>query len=236
MLNLQSVRSHQLESVPYRWGLVDNLFDAGDARSLTATYPCDHFKLVAGHDGEKGFEFEARALIVMGGNTVAYADELSEAWRALAADLLSPDYRAAISGLTGCDLTEAPMEVNVHHYGPGCSLGAHTDFPEKLATHVLYFNDSWNRSDGGCLRILRSGDLADVAAEISPIVGNSAVLVRSEKSWHAVSSVVSDSPRSRRSMTVTFYRPGSVSAMWPSGDATPLHRYSGGSGLLPHST
>jgi hypothetical protein len=26
-------------------------------------------------------------------------------------------------------------------------------------------------------------------------------------------------------MTITFYRPGSVSTMWPPGDATPLHAY-----------
>ena len=49
------------------------------------------------------------------------------------------------------------------------------------------------------------------------IVGNSSVLVRSEKSWHAVSRVAESSRCSRRSVTVTFYRPGSVSTMWPPG-------------------
>jgi hypothetical protein len=49
--------------------------------------------------------------------------------------------------------------------------------------------------------------------------------VRSDNSWHAVSPVVRDSPISRRSVTVTFYRPGSLSSMWPAGDTTPLHRY-----------
>jgi SM-20-related protein len=130
-----------------------------------------------------------------------------------------------MSVLTGYDLTETPLEVNVFHYGPGCSLGAHKDLPDKLVTHVLYFNRSWNRSDGGCLNILGSKNLADLVTEVLPIVGNSAVLVRSEESWHAVSSVVNDCAFSRRSVTVTFYRPGSVSTMWPPGDAEPLHRY-----------
>ena len=40
------------------------------------------------------------------------------------------------------------------------------------------------------MNILRSADLADVAAEILPIVGYSSVLVRSDNSWHAVSRVV----------------------------------------------
>lgn len=131
----------------------------------------------------------------------------------------------AMTTLTGCDLAQAPMEVNVFHYGPGGSLGPHRDLPEKLVTHVLYFNRSWNPTDGGCLSVLRSADPADVVAEIAPLVGHSSVVVRSENSWHAVSRVVNDSGHSRRSMTVTFYRPVSVSSMWPPEDTTPLHRY-----------
>ena len=97
----------------------------------------------------------------------------------------------------------------------------------------MYFNRSWNRADGGCLNVLGSDDPSDVAAEIEPIIGNSAVLVRSENSWHAVSPVVKGCTRSRRSLTATFYRPGSVSTMWPLGDNTPLHSYAGESDLEP---
>jgi SM-20-related protein len=161
----------------------------------------------------------------MGEDTVTHPGDLSDAWQALGADLLSPDYRAALSALTGYDLTAAPMEVNVFHYGPGCSLGAHRDLPEKLVTHVLYFNRSWNTSEGGCLGILHSKNSADLAAEVIPVVGNSAVIVRSDESWHAVSPVAHGSAFSRRSVTVTFYRAGSVSTMWPPGDSAPLHRY-----------
>jgi Rps23 Pro-64 3,4-dihydroxylase Tpa1-like proline 4-hydroxylase len=161
----------------------------------------------------------------MGADTITNPDDLSEAWRTLALDLLSPEYRAAMTTLTGCDLTEAPMEVNVFHYGPGGSMDAHRDLPEKIVTHVLYFNRSWNATDGGCLRILRSSDPSDMVAEIPPLAGYSSVIIRSENSWHAVSRVASDAAISRRSVTVTFYRPGSVSTMWPSGDNTPLHRY-----------
>ena len=150
---------------------------------------------------------------------------MSGAWLALAEDLLSPAYREALSTLTGHDLGAVPLEVNVFHYGPGASLGPHLDLRDKLVTHVLYFNPSWNVEDGGCLTVLRSGDAADVAAEVAPTIGNSAVLVRSDKSWHAVSRVVNGCSESRRSMTVTFYRPGSVSTMWPPNDKTPLHRY-----------
>jgi len=225
LINLERIRQHRLETDPYRWTAITDLYTPNDAEKLAATYPCDHFKLVSAYGGEREYRYEARSLIGMGAKVISHPKELSEAWRALANDLLSEEYRAAMSGLTGHDLTKMPMEANVCHYGSGGNLDAHKDLPEKIVTHVLYFNRSWNPADGGCLTILRSADLSDVAAEISPIVGYSSVLVRSDNSWHAVSRVVNPSVPSRRSMTVTFYRPGSVSTMWPPGDRAPLHRY-----------
>jgi SM-20-related protein len=225
MIDVERIRRHRMGTHPYRWAAIEDLYQSDDARRLAATYPRDHFKLVAAHGGEKDYEYEARSLIGMGATTVTHADELSAAWRALALDLLSPSYRSAMTTLTGCDLSDAPMEVNVFHYAPGGSLGPHCDLPEKLVTHVLYFNRSWNPADGGCLSILGSSDPSDLVAEVPPLVGHSAVIVRSENSWHAVSKVLGGSPQSRRSVTVTFYRPGSVSSMWPPGDTTPLHRF-----------
>jgi SM-20-related protein len=225
MIDLSRIAQHRLQSQPYAWAMVDGLFSPPDAEALAATYPCDHFMTVAAYGGEKDYEYEARNLIGMGADAVSYPEELSESWLALARDLFSPAYRRAMSSLTEMDLTTAPVEVNVFHYGPGASLGAHLDLPDKLVTHVLYFNRSWDVKDGGCLSILRSADPADIVAEIPPVVGNSAVLVRSEKSWHAVSRVVNGCPSSRRSVTVTFYRAGSASSMWPPGHAMPLHRY-----------
>ncbi|MEK7834500.1 MAG: 2OG-Fe(II) oxygenase, partial [Acidobacteriota bacterium] len=169
--------------------------------------------------------YESRALIHMGSVETADPQKLSSAWRQLAEDLVSPAYRQAMSKLTGIDLTTFAIEVNVFHYGAGSWLGPHLDLKDKIVTHVLYFNDEWRAADGGCLTILRSSDMADAASVIQPIIGNSAVLVRSENSWHAVSRVANGCHRSRRSMTVTFYHPGSISTMWPPGDQTPLHDY-----------
>ena len=168
MINLERIVHHQIATDPYRWAAIDDLFSPPDAMALARTYPCDHFKLVAASGGEKDYEYEARGLIGMGANFITYPDDLSDAWQTLAGELLSPEYRDAMVTLTGCDLTQALMEVNVFHYGPGGTLGAHCDLPEKLLTHVLYFNRSWNSADGGCLSILRSSDPADLVAEIPP--------------------------------------------------------------------
>ncbi|HMG32696.1 MAG TPA: 2OG-Fe(II) oxygenase [Blastocatellia bacterium] len=225
MIDFERIEKHKLHSVPYAWAHIDSLFTPEDAGDLASTFPQDQFKTVIGNDGEKEYEYEARELIAMRSDRISHADELSPAWQQLARDLLSSNYRRAMSSLTGCDLTSVDLEVNAFHYGPNARLGAHADLKDKIVTHVLYFNDSWNLKDGGCLSILRSMNPADVVTQILPVVGNSAVLVRSDNSWHSVSRVVSRCQVSRRSLTATFYHPGSVSTMWPPGDTTPLHTY-----------
>jgi Rps23 Pro-64 3,4-dihydroxylase Tpa1-like proline 4-hydroxylase len=161
----------------------------------------------------------------MGADKPTQAQSLSDSWRRLAEDLLSPSYRDALSQFTGVDLSTLPLEANAFHYGRSAWLGPHVDLADKIVTHVLYFNDSWSESDGGCLTILGSGDMAHVVKTIPPVIGNSSVLVRSTNSWHAVTRVVDTCRISRRSVAVTFYRPGSPSTMWPAGDTTPLHNY-----------
>jgi len=227
MIDLTQIHRQALSAQPYAWALIGDLFTTSDAAALAASFPRDHFKTVRGYDGEKGYEYEARALIHLGAGSLSHAKSLSPAWRRLAEDLLSPAYRAAMTQLTGIDLTTLPVEVNIFHYGPGAWLGPHLDLKDKIVTHILYFNQTWDETEGGCLSILKSADLADAAAVIAPVVGNSAVLVRSDRSWNGVSRVVEGCRRSRRSMTVTFYHPGSVSTLWPPGDRTPLHAYQG---------
>jgi hypothetical protein len=226
MLDLTQIARSKLQTRPYAWTTIDGLFTPRDTAALARTFPCDHFKTVSGHGGEKDYDYEARSLIRLGTDSVSNAAQLSGVWLELAHDLLSPSYRTAMSLLTALDLTSAPLEVNVCHYGPGASLGPHLDLPEKIVTHVLYFNSTWDRAAGGCLSILRSRDPDDVACQVIPTAGNSAVLIRSDRSWHAVPRVVEGCRISRRSMTVTFYRSDSASSMWPPNDPTPLHNCS----------
>jgi hypothetical protein len=223
MIDLNRITEHSLQTEPYRWAVIDKLFSESDAAALASAFPRDHFKRQADYGGKKVFEFRARSLIRAG--AISRPEELSEPWRALAQDLLSPGYRAALALLTGLDLRDAPLEVNVFHYPPGSSHGAHPDHRDKIVTHVLFFNDSWNDANGGCLTILGSSNTTDVIRPVSPVIGNSAILVRSDNSWHAVSPVAKDCRQTRRSMTVTFYRPGSSGGLWPPEDKTPTYDY-----------
>lgn len=227
MLDLQRIAQGKLETAPYSWAQIGGLYAPEDAEALARSYPRDHFKTLTNRGGEKDYDYDARSLIRHGRDVLTFEQDLSAAWQTLGRQLLSPAYRNAMSTLTSLDLSTAPLEVNVFHFGPGASLGPHPDLADKVVTHILYFNREWRASDGGCLQILGSRNESDVVAEVLPLVGNSAVLVRSDHSWHAVSRVAKGCNRSRRSVTVTFYRPGTDSSMWPEGDTTPLHDYAG---------
>lgn len=225
MIDLTRFNPAALSSEPYKWAFVPELFSRADGQALVDSFPHDHFKTVKGYDGEKGYEYEARSLVMMGADVPSRGECLSPSWQELCKDLLSPAYRLAMSKLTGGDLSNLPMEANVFHYGRSAWLGPHVDLEDKLVTQVFYFNDVWNEGDGGCLTILRSSEMSEAVMTIPPLIGNSVVLVRSTNSWHAVSRVRDDCRISRRSLTVTFYRPGSPSTMWPAGDTTPLRNY-----------
>jgi Rps23 Pro-64 3,4-dihydroxylase Tpa1-like proline 4-hydroxylase len=225
MINFAEISSTKLNARPFAWAEIGNLYSPANATALASSFPRDNFKTIEAYGGEKSYFYEARALIGMGSNSVSNLEQLSDAWLELAYDLLSDRYREAMSLLTGLDLGTRQMEVNVFHYGPGAHLGPHRDLPEKIATHVLYFNNDWKLEDGGCLAILNSSDAANVAAQVLPIVGNSAAFIRSEQSWHEVTRVRDSCKQSRRSMTVTFYPTSSISSMWPPGDTAQLHEY-----------
>jgi len=229
VLRFHRIAQQTMEARPYQWASIDGLFAPGDAASLAASFPCDRFKKVAGYGGEKSYEYMSRSLIHMGATVPSHPEGLSQVWRELACDLVSAEYRSALTQITGKDLTNALMEVNVLHYGPGAWLGPHVDLKAKIVTHVLYFNETWDRRDGGCLNVLRSSDPADVFAEILPLVGNSMLLVRSKNSWHSVSRVTRNCTISRRSVNVIFHQPGSVSTMWPPGDNPVLQDYASAS-------
>lgn len=217
-LNIAAIESLEMEEVPYRWAFVEGLFSPEDALHLARTFPRDRFRRVAGYDGEKGYEYLSRSLVHMGAGSATAPERLSPQWRALITDLLSDGYRDAVSRATGLDLSEAVVEVNAIRFGPGAWLGPHVDLKEKIATHILYFSEEWDPANGGCLHVLNSRDESDRRAEILPLAGNSALLVRSERSWHAVSPVAKRCNATRKNINVIFHLPGSVSTMWPSGE------------------
>ncbi|MGH8301787.1 MAG: 2OG-Fe(II) oxygenase [Steroidobacteraceae bacterium] len=62
----------------------------------------------------------------------------------------------------------------------------HTDSRSKVATALLYLNETWPDTHDGCLRFLkRVDDVDDLAApEVAPLYGNFVVFRRADNSFH----------------------------------------------------
>ncbi len=62
----------------------------------------------------------------------------------------------------------------------------HTDSRSKIVTALVYLNESWPDTSGGCLRFLNRADSIEdmVCPELRPIYGNFAAFRRSETSFH----------------------------------------------------
>ncbi len=213
MINFETLSSTDLQRAPYEWALVDEAIDSTGAAALIDTFPVDDFWRLSHDDGEKSYTYAARPLVILGAERPANLAPLPGSWAELVADLLSPRYRESLAQVVGQSLDDALMEAAVWRWDDDAELGPHLDMQQKLLTQVFYLNGGWNPWWGGCLRILNSREDSDLFAEIPPRLGNSSILVRSERSWHSVSPVANP-PVPRRSVIVTWFHPGSTSPSW----------------------
>ncbi len=199
---------------PYVWAMPGAPFRADVVRRLARQFPRHGYRVVDGSDGEKSWAYSAAPLSSMDG---VVSERLPAVWRRAAAALAGAELSTTVGSMLGLSLAGACTEINAMVYPAGGNLGAHTDLADKLATLVLWFNPPNRLPSGGRFLVLRSGDASDVRQAIEPVAGNAALIRRSDRSWHAVEPVLPGSRWPRLTVTVTWYRAGACSTMWPPG-------------------
>ena len=105
----------------------------------------------------------------------------------LVAELTDPSVASAIGARLGIDdLGSYPTLVTLCRSLNKRHGTIHTDSRSKVATALLYLNESWPDTSDGCFRFLNSvDDIDDVAApQIKPLYGNLAVFRRADNSFH----------------------------------------------------
>ena len=105
----------------------------------------------------------------------------------LVADLIDPAVATAVGRRLGIDnLGQYPTLVTLCRALNKRHGTIHTDSRSKVATALLYLNQSWPDTSDGCLRFLGRVDDVDslVAPELTPVYGNLAVFKRSDNSFH----------------------------------------------------
>ncbi|MGK5627815.1 2OG-Fe(II) oxygenase [Streptomyces sp. URMC 123] len=196
---VDSLGAARLTATPWAHAHVPQTLPAEAAGELARAF--DDFDLTPCEETrrEKSYRFATASL------TGPDRPALTPRWAALVDGLHSDAYRRSVSELTGVPLDGARFSLDLWEYRSGDWLAPHVDKADKLVTQIFYLSEGWREGDGGRLLILGSPDATDVARALPPVLGSSAVLVRSETSWHAVEPPAAHSAP-RRSMTATFRR------------------------------
>lgn len=187
----------QLQRAPWRWAYGADVLPLETARELAASFPEELLAATeSSPDSAKQYRMQTAEL-------GADVDMLPAVWQRMYSFLTADGYRRLIQRLAEVSLAECSLEVSVWEYGPQDWLEAHVDKPDKVVTQIFYLSDGWRAEWGGRLFIL-SERHSEPHAALSPTLGASSLVVRSDESWHAVEPVAPGVPLARRSLTAMF--------------------------------
>lgn len=208
MINYSLLKHGDLDDYPFQTVVFYDLIDMVTMDTLRREYPKDNFIMnerKMGHD--KTYKQCFRHLILPGEDHAYEEENLSEAWKELVYELLSPDYREAIAELTHQSLDNAFLGVDLLRFDPGsgCYIAPHADVPWKICTHLFYFVKEWSEEWGGILSYHDCDKENDVVREVLPSMRMSPVLVRSDRSFHSIQPVNALAPESRKVIDIVFY-------------------------------
>ncbi|MBZ0222131.1 MAG: 2OG-Fe(II) oxygenase [Dokdonella sp.] len=102
-------------------------------------------------------------------------------------ELASPRIANAIGARLGlAELGKSPSLVTICRSLNKRHGTIHTDSKSKIVTALLYLNEQWPETDGGCLRFLRRIDDIDdmVVPQVRPLFGTLAAFRRADNSFH----------------------------------------------------
>lgn len=193
----------RLHREPYLWTVLQDFVARGLAEQLADEFPREGFRAA----GTSAKLFLVRSLVI-DGQLPSSVRQLSEAWREVAETIAHGDWVDRVGTVVGRDLTALRVDASLCRYPPGCSLMPHTDRDIRDTTQIIYFNRAWRPEWGGMLRILGSDDINDVIEEVPPLLHSCVVMVRSERSWHAVTPVAAGVRHERLSMLMHASLPG----------------------------
>jgi len=161
MLNLAKVASAELHREPFDYLVVDDVLQDDSKQGIVADFPAI----------EKKGSFPLSRL------------SYGSAFKQLTDELLGPEFARAISQKFGLDLNPYPTMITVRGWSDASDGQLHTDSKDKLITVLLYLNPEWS-TNGGQLRLLRSKNVDDYVAEVSPRIGSMVIFKRCDHSWH----------------------------------------------------
>ena len=177
ILNLQAVTAARTQSQPFPYFIVDRSVNQEFVDEVLRDFP----------------EITAGGSFAL--NEVAPGPQFN----ALLDELNNSDFRELISTKLDIDLRERPMVITLRGISRARDGRIHTDSKSKMATILIYFNPAWE-AETGKLRILRSENMDDYVAEVTPDAGTMIAFKVTDNCWHGYPSFEG----SRQSIQINF--------------------------------
>lgn len=114
-------------------------------------------------------------------------DECGPSVQRVIEEMLSPAFADTLGDLLGvAKLSQYPTIVTIRKWSKETDGRIHNDSKSKIITALLYLNDQWPNTSGGCFRFLSSPESFDnlIDQEIPPLYGIFTAFRRTENSWH----------------------------------------------------
>jgi hypothetical protein len=114
-------------------------------------------------------------------------DECGPTVTKLVEELTSPEVADKLGDKLGIEkMSQYPTLVTICRSLNRRHGTIHTDGKAKVATALIYLNEDWGETSGGCLRFLKGSDNIEdvVVPEVKPLFGNFAIFKRTENSYH----------------------------------------------------
>ncbi len=128
--------------------------------------------------------------------------EVKGAFKQLIEEIESPDFTAAVSDTLGVDLRPYPQLITIRKVSAAHEGRIHCDSESKIATCLIYMNDTWDSPEGRFRVLKNDHDFNDYVAEASPETGAIVAFKRADHSWHGHTPFVGE----RRVVQIAWVR------------------------------
>jgi hypothetical protein len=124
------------------------------------------------------------------------------AFAQLIAEIEGAEFTAAMSDTLGVDLRPYPRLITVRKISAAHEGRIHCDSESKIATALIYMNDTWDSPEGRFRVLKNDHDFSDYVAEASPETGAFVAFRRADHSWHGHTPFVGE----RRVVQIAWVR------------------------------
>jgi len=114
-------------------------------------------------------------------------EECGPAIQQLIDDIRSPVFADALGNALGVErLSQYPTIVTIRNLSKETDGRIHNDSKSKIITSLLYLNETWPDTTGGCFHFLSSPDSFDhkIGDAVKPLYGTFTAFRRTDNSWH----------------------------------------------------